>query len=73
MIHAFRTSLLLFNPSKAEVPKLICLSVMVMTARVESARRMSVEILRLDDSQVCALVDAAEKVGVGIGGTTKNC
>lgn len=42
-----------------------------MTARVESARRLSVQIARLDDSQVRALVDTAEKVGVGIGGTTK--
>ena len=42
-----------------------------MTWRVDSARRISAEIHRLDDSQVCALVDAAEKVGVGIGGTTR--
>ncbi|WP_240372792.1 hypothetical protein [Brevibacterium zhoupengii] len=42
-----------------------------MTARVDSARRMSVEIARLDDSQVRDLVDSAETVGVGIGGTTK--
>lgn len=41
-----------------------------MTARVDSARRMSVEIARLDDSQVRALLDTAETVGVGIGGTT---
>lgn len=42
-----------------------------MTARVDSARRTAVEIARLDDSQVRALVGAAEKVGVGIGGTTR--
>ncbi|WP_231445647.1 hypothetical protein [Brevibacterium zhoupengii] len=32
---------------------------------------MSVEIARFDDSQVRALLDAAETVAVGIGGTTK--
>lgn len=44
---------------------------MVMTARVESARIVSAEIDSLDDSQVRALVDTAETVGIGIGGTTR--
>lgn len=42
-----------------------------MTARVEAARRTSAQIDRLDDSQVRALVDTAEKIGIGIGGTTR--
>lgn len=42
-----------------------------MTGRVERARRTSAEIDRFDDSEVRALVDTAEKVGIGIGGTTR--
>lgn len=43
----------------------------MMTARVERARRFSAVIDRLDDAEVRALVDAAEPIGVGIGGTTR--
>lgn len=42
-----------------------------MTARAESARSISAVIDRLDDSEVHSLVDTAEKVGIGIGGTTR--
>lgn len=42
-----------------------------MTARVEGARRTSAEIEGLDDSEVRALVDTAENIGIGIGGTTR--
>ena len=42
-----------------------------MTARREDARRVSEILAGLDDAGVRALVDAAETVGVGIGGTTK--
>jgi hypothetical protein len=42
-----------------------------MTARRENARRLSAVLAGLDDAGVRALVDAAETVGVGIGGTTK--
>lgn len=42
-----------------------------MTARTDSARSVSDVLARLDDADVRKLVDAADPVGVGIGGTTK--
>lgn len=42
-----------------------------MTAPRENARRLSAVLAGLDDAGVRALVDTAETVGVGIGGTTK--
>lgn len=42
-----------------------------MTARLESARRISAVIAGLEDSEVRALVATAKKVGIGIGGTTR--
>lgn len=42
-----------------------------MNSRVDIAERLSAEIDRLDDAQVRALVETAQPIGVGIGGTTK--
>lgn len=42
-----------------------------MTARLDEARRISAALAGLDDAGVRTLIDAAEPVGVGIGGTTK--
>lgn len=42
-----------------------------MTARIDQARSISDALSRLDDAGVLRLVDAAERVGTGIGGTTK--
>ncbi|MBP2387784.1 AarF/UbiB family protein [Paeniglutamicibacter kerguelensis] len=42
-----------------------------MTARTDKARGISDVLAGLDDAGVRTLIDAAEPVGVGIGGTTK--
>ena len=42
-----------------------------MTARTDKARRISAVLAGLDDDDVRALINAAEPVGIGIGGTTK--
>ncbi|GAA1345068.1 hypothetical protein [Arthrobacter roseus] len=42
-----------------------------MTARIDKARRLSDVLAGLDDAGVRRLIDAAEPMGVGIGGTTK--
>ncbi|WP_426988586.1 protein kinase domain-containing protein [Pseudarthrobacter sp. Y6] len=42
-----------------------------MTARLDKARSISDVLAGLDDAGVRTLIDAAEPVGVGIGGTTK--
>ncbi|GAA3287640.1 hypothetical protein ACFFON_06355 [Arthrobacter citreus] len=41
-----------------------------MTARRENARRLSAVLAGLDDAGVLTLINAAETVGMGIGGTT---
>ncbi|WP_139164159.1 hypothetical protein [Arthrobacter sp. ok362] len=42
-----------------------------MTARLKEAQSISTLLAGLDDAGVQMLLDAAEPVGVGIGGTTK--
>lgn len=42
-----------------------------MTARIDKARSISEALAGLDDAGVRALIEAAEPVGIGIGGTTK--
>lgn len=42
-----------------------------MTARIDKARRLSDVLASLDDAGVRRLLETAEPIGVGIGGTTK--
>lgn len=42
-----------------------------MTARIDKARSISEALAGLDDAGVRALIEAAEPIGIGIGGTTK--
>lgn len=43
----------------------------MITARIDSARSISDVLAGLDDAGARTLIDAAEPVGAGIGGTTK--
>lgn len=42
-----------------------------MTARIDEARSISAMLVGLDDAGIRTLINAAEPVGIGIGGTTK--